>query len=295
MQVEVQPPRYDAVIVGGSFAGLSAAMQLARARRRIALVDAGLPRNRYAAHSHGFLGLDGRSPTEIVRIGRQQLAAYGTVEFIDGTATHAEDSARLVLATGMRDELPALPGLQERWGQTVLHCPYCHGYEVADRPLGVLAAHSLSAHQAALLPDWGPTTYFTQGEFEPDAEQAALLAARGVRIERTPVVGLLGQAPQIDAVQLADGRRLLVNAIFVAARVHMASPLAMQLGCAFDAGPLGPYLRVDDFKQTTVPGVFAAGDATLPMANATLASASGVMAGAAAHNSLVRAALRSLG
>jgi len=311
MQLEIHPPRYDAVIVGGSFAGLSAAMQLARARRRIALVDAGLPRNRYAAHSHGFLGLDGKSPTEIVRIGRQQLAAYGTVDFVDGTATLAEESAgrflvtmddgrvlhasRLVLATGMRDELPALPGLQERWGQTVLHCPYCHGYEVADRPLGVLAAHPLSAHQAALLPDWGPTTYFTQGEFEPDAEQAALLAARGVRIERTPVVGLLGQAPQIDAVQLADGRRLLINAIFVAARVHMASPLAMQLGCAFDEGPMGPYLRVDDFKQTTVPGVFAAGDATLPMANATLASASGVMAGGGVHNSLVRAALRSLG
>ena len=96
-----------------------------------------------------------------------------------------------------------MPGLRERWGQTVLHCPYCHGYEVADQPLGVLAAHPMSSHQAALLPDWGPTTYFTQGEFEPDAEQTALLTARGVRIERTPVTQLLGPAPRIDAVQLS--------------------------------------------------------------------------------------------
>ncbi|MFY1953260.1 NAD(P)/FAD-dependent oxidoreductase [Achromobacter xylosoxidans] len=304
MKPEKLPPCYDAIIIGGSFAGLSAAMQLARARRRIALVDAGLPRNRYAAHSHGFLGQDGKTPAEIVAVGRAQLAAYRSVDFIDGAATHAsgesgrfavtmEDGrelrgARLILAIGVRDELPDLPGLRERWGQTVLHCPYCHGYEVADQPLGVLAAHPMSSHQAALLPDWGPTTYFTQGEFEPDAEQAALLAARGVRIERTPVAQLLGPAPRIDAVQLADGRRLLVNALFVASRVHMASPLAIQLGCAFDEGLLGPYLRVDDFKQTTVRGVYAAGDASLQMGNATLASASGVMAGVGVHQSLVR-------
>lgn len=304
MKPEKLPPCYDAIIIGGSFAGLSAAMQLARARRRIALVDAGLPRNRYAAHSHGFLGQDGKTPAEIVAVGRAQLAAYRSVDFIDGAAAHAsgesgrfavtmEDGrelrgARLILAIGVRDELPDLPGLRERWGRTVLHCPYCHGYEVADQPLGVLAAHPMSSHQAALLPDWGPTTYFTQGEFEPDAEQAALLAARGVRIERTPVALLLGPAPRIDAVQLADGRRLLVNALFVANRVHMASPLAMQLGCAFDEGLLGPYLRVDDFKQTTVPGVYAAGDASLQMGNATLASASGVMAGVGVHQSLVR-------
>ncbi|MGE8641460.1 MAG: FAD-dependent oxidoreductase, partial [Achromobacter sp.] len=180
-------------------------------------------------------------------------------------------------------------GLQERWGQTVLHCPYCHGYEVAGRPLGVLAAHPLSAHQAVLLPDWGPTTYFTQGEFEPDAEQAALLDKRGVRIERKPIVELMGTAPALDAVKLADGRRMAVHALFVASKTHMASPLAMQLGCAFDDGPLGPVIRTDEFRQTTVPGVYAAGDAAIPMSNATLASASGVMAGVCVHRALVMA------
>lgn len=294
---------YDVIIAGGSFAGLSAAMQLARARRRILLIDAGLPRNRYAAHAHGFLGQDGMPPEDIVARARAQLARYPTVDFLDGEAVNAAArdggfelamaggqlarASRLILAIGLRDELPPLPGLQERWGRTVLHCPYCHGYEVADRPLGVMAAHPMSAHQAMLLPDWGPTTFFTQGEFEPDPEEARLLAARGVRVERSPIVELLGAAPAIDAVALADGRRVEVHALFVASRTHMASPLAMQLGCAFDSGPQGPLIRVDDLRQTTVAGVYAAGDAAIPMSNATLASASGVMAGVCAHRSLV--------
>ncbi|MDG9968595.1 NAD(P)/FAD-dependent oxidoreductase [Achromobacter mucicolens] len=294
---------YDVIIIGGSFAGLSAAMQLARARRQVLLVDAAQPRNRYAAHAHGFLGQDGVPPQEIVANARAQLARYPTVSFLDGEAIQAlaQDGgfavviaggeqvrgARLILATGMRDELPPLPGLQARWGQTVLHCPYCHGFEVAGEPLGVLAAHPMSVHQAMLLPDWGPTTYFTQGQFEPSPEDARHLAARGVRVERTPVVALRGDAPALTGVVLADGREVPLRALFVASRVHMASPLAGQLGCEFDEGPLGPVIRVDDMKQTTVPGVFAAGDASTPMSNATLASASGVMAGVCAHRSLV--------
>ncbi|UDG78010.1 NAD(P)/FAD-dependent oxidoreductase [Achromobacter sp. 77] len=294
---------YDVIIIGGSFAGLSAAMQLARARRQVLLVDAARPRNRYAAHAHGFLGQDGVPPHEIVANARAQLARYPTVSFLDGEAIQAlaQDGgfavvmaggeqvrgARLILATGMRDELPPLPGLQARWGQTVLHCPYCHGFEVAGEPLGVLAAHPMSVHQAMLLPDWGPTTYFTQGQFEPSPEDARHLGARGVHVERTPVVALLGDAPALTGVVLADGRELPLRALFVASRVHMASPLAGQLGCEFDEGPLGPVIRVDDMKQTTVPGVFAAGDASTPMSNATLASASGVMAGVCAHRSLV--------
>ncbi|WBX90708.1 NAD(P)/FAD-dependent oxidoreductase [Achromobacter mucicolens] len=294
---------YDVIIIGGSFAGLSAAMQLARARRQVLLVDAARPRNRYAAHAHGFLGQDGVPPQEIVANARAQLARYPTVSFLDGEAIQAlaQDGgfavvmaggeqvrgARLILATGMRDELPPLPGLQARWGQTVLHCPYCHGFEVAGEPLGVLAAHPMSVHQAMLLPDWGPTTYFTQGQFEPSPEDARHLAARGVHVERTPVEALLGDAPALTGVLLADGREVPLRALFVASRVHMASPLAGQLGCEFDEGPLGPVIRVDDMKQTTVPGVFAAGDASTPMSNATLASASGVMAGVCAHRSLV--------
>lgn len=294
---------YDVIIVGGSFAGVSAALQLARARRRILLVDAGLPRNRFAEASHGFLGQDGKAPRAIIQEAFRQLRAYPTLELIEGEARAArrddggfaviladgreERAARLVLATGVRDELPPIPGLQERWGVTVLHCPYCHGYEVGDRALGVLVNHPQAPHQAVLIPDWGPTTYFTQGIFEPDEQQAAQLAARGITIERTPVVELLGKAPGLEAVRLKDGRIVPVSAVFTQPKVHMASPLAEQLGCAFDDGMTGPFIRVDDGKQTTVPGIYAAGDAASPMHNATLASAAGVLAGVGAHRSLV--------
>ena len=209
--------KYDVIVVGGSFAGLSAAMQLARARRRVLVVDAGQPRNRFAKHSHGFLGQDGKVPAQIMVEAALQLAAYPSVAFFSGEASMARKidnafsvtlsdgqeklAARLILATGVRDELPLIPGMHERWGATVLHCPYCHGYEFGDMQIGVLANHAMSTHQAMLLPDWGPTTYFTQGEFEPDAEQLAALTRRGVQIERTPVVELLGQAPRLDAVK----------------------------------------------------------------------------------------------
>ncbi|MBN3796676.1 NAD(P)/FAD-dependent oxidoreductase [Burkholderia sp. Ac-20392] len=294
----------EVIVIGGSFAGLSAAMQLARARRRVLVIDAGRPRNRFAAHAHGFFGQDGKPPAQIVDEAAAQLDAYPTVQRIAGDVRTAERDAdgrfhvtladgsrasadRLILATGIRDELPALPGLAERWGVSVLHCPYCHGYEVSGRQLGVLASHPLSVHQAILIPDWGPTTWFTQGVAEANPEEAALLDARGVRIERSPVVEILGDAPRIEALRLADGQVVPIDALFVGARTAMASDLAQQLGCAFDDGPLGPVVRVDAGKQASVAGVFVAGDASTPMTNATFASASGVMAGVAAHRSLI--------
>ncbi|MGO1070362.1 NAD(P)/FAD-dependent oxidoreductase [Lysobacter sp. CA199] len=295
---------HDVIVVGGSFAGLSAALQLGRARRRVLVIDSGLPRNRYAAHAHGILGHDGKPPARILDESRAQLLAYPQARFVRGTATAAQRldggfsvtmdddgehrASRLILATGIRDELPAIAGMAERWGVSVLHCPYCHGYEVADRPLGVLANHALSAHQAALIPDWGPTTYFTQAEFEPDPAQAEHLAQRGVSIERVPVVALLGTAPQLDGVRLADGRTIAVSALFTAPASAMASPLADQLGCEFEQGPLGRHIRVDEWKATSVAGVYAAGDAATAMQNATLASAAGVLAGVGAHQSLIR-------
>ncbi|MEN2468819.1 NAD(P)/FAD-dependent oxidoreductase [Burkholderia sp. GS2Y] len=295
---------HEVIVIGGSFAGLSAAMQLARARRRVLVIDAGRPRNRFAEHAHGFFGQDGKPPAQIVAEAAAQLAAYPTVQRIDGEVRTAERDAdgrfhvtlsdgsrasadRLILATGIRDELPALPGLAERWGISVLHCPYCHGFEVSGRQLGVLATHPLSVHQAILIPDWGPTTWFTQGVVDANEEEAALLDARGVCIERSPVVEILGDAPRIDALRLADGQVVPIDALFVGARTVMASDLAQQLGCAFDEGPLGAVVRVDAMKQTSVTGVFVAGDASTPMTNATFASASGVAAGVGAHRSLI--------
>jgi thioredoxin reductase len=295
---------YDVIVIGGSFAGQSAALQLARARQKVLLVDAGQPRNRFAGASHGFLGQDGQAPQAIITEASRQLLEYPTAEILHGEVLEVEGgkddftvtlaggkrrrARRLILATGVADELPAIPGLAERWGVTVLHCPYCHGYEVRDQSLGVIANHPMSAHQAALIPDWGPTTYFTQGRFEPDQAESERLEARGVVIERSPVVAILGNAPEIEAVRLADGREVRVAAIFTAPRTRMATPIARQLDVAFGEGPAGAFIQVDDWGLTSVDGVYAAGDAARSMHNATLASASGVLAGVGAHQSLMR-------
>lgn len=295
---------YDVVIVGGSFAGLSAAMQLGRARRKVLIVDAGLPRNRFASAAHGFFGHDGKPPQLLLGTAREQVLAYPTVSVQQGVASQAapheggfavtvEDgktlhTKRLVLAGGVRDRLPAIPGLSERWGTGVLHCPYCHGYELRDRPLGVLANHVLSPHQGQLIPEWGPTTYFTQGDqFPVDEAQAADLRARGVTIETSPIVELLGNAPALEAVRLADGRVLPCAGLFTAPATEVVGNLAQQLGLAMNDGPSGAFIRVDGFQASSVPGVFAAGDAAMAMHNATLASAAGVMAGAMSHRSLL--------
>ena len=294
--------QYDAIVVGGSFAGLSAAMQLARARRSLLLIDAGRPRNRFASASHGFLGQDGVAPSEIMRQGLTQLARYPNVDFVNTEALVATADARrlaltlsdgsrvtarkLVLAIGVADELP-LESMVPRWGVSVLHCPYCHGYEVRDRSMAVIANATGSAHQAMILPDWGPTTFYTQGVFEPSAEEQAQLTARGVGIERTPVVELLGTGSGTEALRLADGRDVRAEVVFTAPRTRMASPLPEQLGCVFAEGITGPYIQVDPMQQTSVPSVFAAGDAATQMYNATLASAAGVLAGVAAHRALV--------
>jgi thioredoxin reductase len=292
---------FDAVIVGGSFAGLSAAMMLARARRSVLVIDSGLPRNRYAAHSHGVLGLDGMAGGELLRQAKAQLLDYPSVRWCSDTATGAEPTVdgfavhtaggdtwaarKLLLATGIRDELPRLPGLAERWGHSVLHCPYCHGYEIGGGEIGLLGGHALSGMMAGLLADWGQVTLFAHG-MTFDDEQLATLQRRGVRIESAEVVALEGDAPDLSAALLADGRRIDLRALFVAARQHMASPLVEQLGCALDESPVGVLVRVDAQKQTTVPGVYAAGDATA-MGNITLASAEGVRAGISLHHALV--------
>ncbi|WP_294297593.1 NAD(P)/FAD-dependent oxidoreductase [uncultured Sphingomonas sp.] len=296
---------YDVIVVGGSFAGASAAMQLARARQTVLIIDAGTPRNRFASEAHGFLAQDGRAPAAIMRDVHRQLLRYPTVEILSGEAVGAraidggfaieasggrEHSARrLILATGVSDELPPIPGMNERWGETVLHCPYCHGYEVRDRPLGVIAAHPMSAHQAILIPDWGPTTYFTQGQFEPDTAELEGFAARAIIVERTPVVELIGEAPALDGVRLADGRFVEVGAVFTAPKTRPTTSLAAMLGCVHEDGPTGPYVKVDPWGATSVAGVWAAGDSATPMHNATLASAAGVLAGIGAHQASVRA------
>lgn len=291
---------YDAIIVGGSYAGISAALQLARARRSVLVVDAGQRRNRFAATSHGFLGQDGQDPAKIAKEARDQLLAYPNVEWLSQEARSASQQPegltvttadgqrftgqRLILATGVLDELPNIPGLAQRWGKHVFHCPYCHGYELQNGPIGVLAASPLAVHHALMLPDWGPTTLFLNQLFEPDAEQLASLQQRGVTLEREPVASIGGQTADVT---LASGRVVPIVGLFTQPKTCVASPLAAQLGCQLEAGPMGDFIKVDAMRETSVPGVFACGDAAVAAGNVAMAVGGGAQAGATAHQSLI--------
>ena len=287
----------DAVIVGGSFAGMSAALQLARARRRIAVVDAGQRRNRFASHSHGFLAQDGTPPQEIVRAAKEQLLRYPTVQWVDGLVTEARGSAdnftlragetlqarRIVLAGGVVDHLPDVPGLRERWGRSVFHCPYCHGYELGMGRIGVLATGPVSLHQGLLLPEWGSVTLLLNGAMAPTEDEERQLRERGVTLEPVPVARIAGEA----TVHLQDGRKLDFAGLFTASRTEPASPLAEALGCEHEESPLGRFVKTGMMKDTTVPGVFACGDIARAAGNVALAVGDGAMAGAAVHRSLL--------
>ncbi|RZL65426.1 MAG: NAD(P)/FAD-dependent oxidoreductase [Variovorax sp.] len=289
----------DIAIIGGSYAGLSAALQLARARRQVLVVDAGQRRNRFVdaagGSAHGFLTRDGSTPASIAAEAKRQLMLYPTVRWLDGLADearveadgrfsfdvagHRVGAAHLILATGVRDELPPVPGLAERWGQSVFHCPYCHGYELGGGPIGIVAASPLAQHHGLMLPDWGPTTLFLNDAYVPTDEERAALARRGTQIEPTPIARIEGSAD----VVLQDGRTLSMNGLFTQSRTHVSSPVARQLGCAFEEGPMGLFVKVDAMQQTSVTNVFACGDAARMAGNVALAVADGALAGVAAH------------
>lgn len=290
---------FDAIVVGGSYAGQSAALQLARARRSVLVIDGGNRRNRFAEASHGFLTQDGRAPGAIAAASRAQLMAYPSVQWIDGEAQTVSRTSegfevetagdanyqgrRIVLAIGVVDRLPAIPGLVERWGESVFHCPYCHGYELNRGPIGVLAVSPLSMHHALLVPEWGPTTFFTNGVFVPDEEQRAQLDRRGVTAEHTPIDKVVGAAD----VVLKDGRVVSLKGLFTMTEVEMGCPLAAQLGCNFGQGPVGPFIETNEFKETSVPGVFACGDAARTFGSVAMAVGDGALAGVSTHQSLV--------
>jgi thioredoxin reductase len=287
----------DVIVIGGSYAGLAAALQLVRARRSVAIVDAGKRRNRFASHSYGFLGQDGIDPAQLWAEARGQVMIYPTLRWVDGLASAVSGGLdafavtlasgqviagrRILLATGVIDQLPDVPGLAERWGRSVFHCPYCHGYELDQDRIGVIAAGPMSLHQAQLLPDWGPVTFFTNGVVSLDPQQRGDLVARGVTVEDTLIAQIDGMAD----VVLRDGRVLTFAGLFTATRTTPASPLVE--GCARIETPMGDQIRTDDSKQSSVPGIFACGDVARAPHSVSLAVADGAWAGAQVHRSLV--------
>ena len=305
-----QPARYDVVVVGGGAAGLSAAVALGRARRSVLVIDSGQQRNLPAAGVHNFLTRDGMNPADLVRVGRQEVARYGgtllasTVQSIhssgdlftlmadDGTRVSTE---RLLLATGLVDELPDVPGLRERWGTDVLHCPYCHGWEVRDQPIGVLASGPRAVHQALLFRQWSADiTLFLHDQPHPTEQEVEQLSARGIAVVPGRVAGLEVSDDALTAVLLADGSRHATQALVVGPVFSGRTDLADALGAATGEHPMGMGTQVltDAMGLTSVPGLWAAGNASDVGAQVITAAAQGLMVGAAINADLMAAELR---
>uniref|UniRef100_A0AAU2ABT2 NAD(P)/FAD-dependent oxidoreductase n=1 Tax=Streptomyces sp. NBC_00093 TaxID=2975649 RepID=A0AAU2ABT2_9ACTN len=270
---------YEVVVIGGGAAGLSAALVLGRARVRTLVIDAGEPRNAPAAHMQGYLTRDGMAPAEFLAVGRAEVAGYG-VELVedrvvgvvrgeDFTVTLASGdrtvrARRLVVATGLRDELPAVPGVAEQFGRDVLHCPFCHGWEVRDRAFGVLASTPASVHQAVLVARWSEdVTLFlhTVREEELTEEDRRRLDGAGVKVVPGEVESLTTEADRLSGVRLTNGTTYARETVFVAPRPVPRNALFESLGTELTETPFGTYPKVDATGLTTVPGVWAAGNA----------------------------------
>ena len=290
---------YDVIVVGGSYAGMAAALQLLRARRSVLIVDAGQRRNRFVSEAHGFLGFDGADPAQIAATARAQLHQYPGLTWIDGAVTRADGTRdrftitladggqhharRLLFANGVADELPQIDGLAERWGTSVFHCPYCHGYELDQGRIGVIASGPNSLHQAMLLPEWGDVTLLVNEALALDSAQQAELSARGVSIAQGPIARLSGHAD----VVLSSGQVLEFAGLFAAPTCAPASDIAQQMGAKIVENAMGRMIATDDMKQTNLAGVFACGDTARMPHSLSLAVGDGAWAGATIHRSLV--------
>lgn len=289
---------HDVLIIGGGAAGLSAALVLGRARRQVAVVDAGQPRNAPASHMHGFLSRDGMPPAELLARGRAEIRAYG-VKLIDdrvvGTGPgFVADLAggqrvrarRVLIATGSRDVLPEIAGVAERWGRDLLHCPYCHGWEVRDQPLAVLGTTSGSVAHALLVRQWSDDVIFFAHTLEPAADELAQLQSRGVQLVRGEVARLVVENDQLTGVEMTDGRVIPRAAAFIRPENHpRPDGVLAGLGCTVDdAG----FVTVDATGRTSVPGVWAAGNVVDPRFQVITSAGQGSVAAIAINADLVR-------
>jgi thioredoxin reductase len=304
--MNTEPETFDVAIVGGGAAGLSAALVLGRARRRVIVIDAGQPRNAPADHMQGFLSRDGMPPSELLKAGRAEVRRYG-VELIEDRVVDALagfelrlDSGRVVdarevlLATGAADVLPAaIDGVAERWGRDFLHCPYCHGWEIRDRPIGVLGTGPGAVEHAHLLRQWtDDVTLFTHTTTITDAERTAL-AARGIAVVHGTVERLVVEDDRLQAVQLAGGRTVAREAIFIrpALRATLDNPAAL-LGCDLREDGL---VHTAPDGRTSVSGVWAAGNAGNPRAQVITAAGEGSAVAIAINTELVHADIAAAG
>lgn len=280
----------EVVIIGGGSAGLSAALTLSRARRRIIVIDSGEPRNAPAAGAHGLLGQEGINPFELLRKGRQEVTSYGgrilpgrvTDARRDGDtfrvhtdAGHNITAGTVLLATGTRDQLPEIPGLAERWGKDVIHCPYCHGWEIQDQRIGVLATGPMSALQALMFSQWSPDVqFFPQGHDYKPADLAKL-AATGIRLDTRTITGVEAQNDHLTGVHLQDGSTIALDTLVVPTTTQARLDGLDGLGLEVSQSAVGTAVTVDSAGHTSVPGVWAAGNLAQPATQVSEAAANG--------------------
>lgn len=300
---------YDVVVIGGGAAGLSGALALSRARRSVLVIDAGSPRNAPAAHAHNYLGREGTPPLELLAIGREEATGYGA-EIVEGEVVAAEKlpgggfrvvradgtvvaARRLLVTTGLVDELPPIPGVAERWGRDVLHCPYCHGWEVRGAPIGIVALSPMAVHQALLWRQWSDdVTLFLHDAPEPGDEEYEQLAARGIAVVDGEVAGLEVTDDRLAGVRLAGGRVVPRGAVVVQPRFTARSGVLDGLGLratALEMGghTVGTYIAADPAGATEVPGVWVAGNVANLMEQVVGAAAAGLKAASAINADLV--------
>jgi thioredoxin reductase len=290
---------YDVAVIGGGAAGLSAAMVLSRAQRRVVVIDAGEPRNAPATHIQGFLSRDGMPPAELLAVGRTEVEGYGG-EFAGGRVSCVDrhdqyvrlaldggdtiNARRVLVATGLRDELPDVGGLRERWARDVLHCPYCHGYEVRGQAFGVLGSSPEAVHYAQIVRQWSEDVVLLTAPGSLSDDQREQLTARAIGIVEGRVSQVVVKDDQLVGVALEDGRFVPRSVVFVPPRFVPANDLLVDLGCEVDdAG----WVVTDDTGRTTVPGVWAAGNVRNPRAQVITAAGEGSAAAIAMNADLV--------
>jgi thioredoxin reductase len=304
METREGPPVYDVVVVGGGAAGLSGALMLGRARRSVVVLDAGAPRNAPAAGVHGLLAREGMAPAELLERGRAEVGGYGGQVVAGEVTTAARDAEglsvtladgrsvrgrRLLVTTGLADELPDIPGLRARWGRDVLHCPYCHGWEVRDQAIGVLASGPRAVHQALLFRQLSDDVIVFSHTMPPAGEEAEQLAARGIRVVDGEVASLEVAEDRLVGVRLRDGTVVGRQALAVSPRMTARAGFLAALGLRPAPHPsgLGEHIPADPTGRTEVPGVWVAGNVTDLSAQVGAAAAAGAMAGAQINADLV--------
>jgi len=299
--MSIQTHTFDVIIVGGSYSGLSAAMTLGRSLRKTLIIDSGLPCNRFTPHSHNFITHGGAVPQSIATAALEQVLKYKTVTFKSGLAVsglktldgfriatadgQVYSSRKLLFATGVKDALPTIEGLEECWGKTVIHCPYCHGFEFSQQATAILANGAPAIHYAQLLKNLTDhLTILTNGPAIFTDEEKTLLTKNGISINEAAVQEIHHQNGIISSVGFSNGSTLSVSALYYGPAKEQHCKIPEQLGCTFNEQGL---LTTDAFQMTTVDGVYACGDNSSPFRTVSMAVSSGTMAGAGLNKCLV--------